>query len=90
MMTNEEFLERLTAVEALSMDENQMDSFTANYTTLLLDHSHDLKTAKNHKERDEWQARKTSLSNLIHRETAFVARLYAERIEEGTRQGGGN
>ena len=90
MMTNETFLARLTAVEALGMDEGKMDSFTANYTELMLDHSRDHATLQNDNDRVEWEARKALLSNLIHAEQAFIARLREKRIREGREQSEGN
>jgi hypothetical protein len=90
MMTDETFLERLTAIEALSMDEAALDSFTSNYTALMLDQSRDHATLQNDNDRVEWEARKALLSNLIHAERAFVAGLYRERLEEGAKRGEGN
>ena len=55
-----------------------------------MDVSRDFATLKNDNEKNEWQARKTLLSNLIHAQAAFLARLYVERIQEGKAQSEGN
>jgi hypothetical protein len=90
MMNSDTFRSRLLATEMLSFCEEELDEFTAAYTEFALAHSHDYETLISQTDRDEWQERRTALSELVHRQADYVAQLYHDRIMKGIDRASGN